>query len=145
MPAGEAGDATGHHARAGLEAAYRATEYRIGGAVARIGRRSAAVDAMLARWGVRQAAVLTAWNPRSARMPPGWNERMQRALLARLRRIGWVEASGTARGWSERHIAAPLPAARAAVLGRLFRQNAIVLLARRRPARLLWLPGQRRV
>ena len=44
----------------GLHRAYRRTEYEAAGAIARIGRRSAAVDALLARLGARQGAFVTA-------------------------------------------------------------------------------------
>ncbi len=47
-------------APAGLLAAYRRTDYEAGGAVARIGRRSAAVDALLRRLGAREGAFVTA-------------------------------------------------------------------------------------
>ncbi|MEN0077339.1 MAG: DUF3293 domain-containing protein, partial [Paracraurococcus sp.] len=65
---------------AALGAAYRASAYEAAGAVARIGRRSPAVEALLRRLGAREGWFVGAWNPGSRRLPPGWNSRRHRAL-----------------------------------------------------------------
>ena len=122
----------------GLLAAYRRTDYEAGGgAVARIGRRSAAVDALLRRLGARQGAFVTAWNPWSRRMPAGWNARMSRRLREAARRLPAAEGEGKGRGWSERHLLLAADPRRAAVLARRFRQNAMVVVRNGAPARLV--------
>jgi hypothetical protein len=115
--------------------AYLATSYIACGVTVHVGRRA---DRLLRLIGARQACFLGADNPRSRRMPPGWNRRARLRLAAPLRRIQTWPATGTWRGWSEAHTLAALPAARARVLARRFRQNAIVVLRQGAPARLLW-------
>lgn len=127
--------------RPGLLAAYRRTAYEAeGGAVARIGSRSAAVDALLRRLGdARQGAFVTAWNPYSRRMPRGWNERMQARLRQAARRLPRTEGWGRGHGWAEHTLLLAADPRRAAVLARRFRQNAIVAVRRGGPARLVLL------
>lgn len=122
-----------------LAAAYRRTGYEAAGAVARIGRRGAAVDALLRSLKVRQGAFVTAWNPRSRPMPAGWNARMQRRLRQAARRQPRVEGEGRGPGWAEAHLLLAGDPRRAVVLARRFRQNAIVAVTRGGPARLWWL------
>jgi hypothetical protein len=120
-------------------AAYRRTRYEAAGAVARIGRRDAAVDAVLRRLGARRGAFVTAWNPWSRRMPAGWNARMTARLLAAAKRLPFAEGEGRARGWSERHLLLAADPRRAAVLARRFRQSAVVVVRSGAPARLILL------
>jgi hypothetical protein len=122
-----------------LERAYRRSAYEAAGAVARIGRRSAAVDAWLARHGARQGGFVGAWNPFSRRMPRGWNDRMLARLRAAARRLPQAEGSGGDRRWRERHLLIAGDPKRLAVLGRRFRQNAIVTVRQGAPARLVLL------
>lgn len=117
-----------------LLAAYRRTDYRVGDAVIRIGRRAPAVDQLLVQHRCREAVLITAWNPHSRRMPPGWNARMQCRLGQAVRRHRVLPASGGARGWTEEHLLVLMPAAQAAVLARRYRQNAFVMLRRGQPA-----------
>lgn len=123
----------------GLLAAYRRTAYEAAGAAARVGRRSAEVDALLRRLGARQGAFVTAWNPWSRRMPAGWNARMMDRLREAARRLPSAEGEGKGRGWSERHLLLAAHPRRAAALARRFRQNAIVVARTGAPARLVML------
>jgi hypothetical protein len=119
--------------------AWRATDYVVGAVAVRIGRRSTAMDALLARMGMRAGVFVTAWNPLSRLMPPGWNRRMQRSLVERLRRFVWVQADGSLRRWHEAHMLVmgdPRPVLR---LARLFRQRGVVVVTRHRAARLIVL------
>jgi hypothetical protein len=109
----------------------------VDGASIRIGRRSADMDAVLCRLHARSACLLGADNPGSRRMPAGWNVRARARLHASLRRVPTRAAIGAWRGWSEAHLLAALPLARGRVLARRFRQNAIVVLRRGAPARLV--------
>ncbi|WP_372623632.1 DUF3293 domain-containing protein [Falsiroseomonas sp.] len=122
--------------RATLRSAYARTGYEAAGIVVRVGKHSAAMDALLRANGVRSAGFVTAWNPFSRRMPEGWNRRM----LARLREAadGRVIAEGWGRadGWAEQHLLVAGDAAGIVVLARRFRQNAVVMVAPGRPARL---------
>ncbi len=120
-----------------LTRAFRATAYEAEGAVARIGRRSPALDALLARHGVRRAGFITAWNPWSRAMPWGWNDRMQdrlrQVVAGRVIGEGW----GRGRAWAEHHLLVAGEPARLQGLARRFRQHAIVMVEHGRPARLL--------
>jgi hypothetical protein len=111
--------------------AYRLTRYAVGAAELRIGRR--------APLAARHAVLLTAWNPLSRRMPPGWNQRMQARLRAHLRRLPVLEADGRLGRWQEAHLCVLADPRPCRVMARRFRQHAIVVLARRQPARLVLL------
>lgn len=125
--------------RPALHRAYRRTDYEAAGAIARIGDRSAAVDALLARLGAREGAFVTAWNPMSRPMPWGWNDRVGSRLREAARRLrhaeGWGRAQGG--GWAEQHLLLAADPRRAAVLARRFRQKAIMVVRRGQPGRLL--------
>jgi Protein of unknown function (DUF3293) len=117
--------------------AYRMTRYEVAGVTFRIGRRSPCLDSLLVARGVRTAAFVTAFNPFSRRMPPPWNWRMQKRLAQAVHRSTVAEGKGTWRNWSEAHLLLfgdPRPAIR---LARRFRQNAVVIVRLRQPARLL--------
>lgn len=131
-----------------LWTAYRRTLYRLSPIVAcpialRIGARSFAADALLARFGVQEAVLVTAWNPRSRRMPDGWNRRMQAGLAACLRRRAVLPAEGAWRGWREAHLLVLGPAQPVEALARRFRQTAVVTLRRGAPVRLAWMAVNR--
>ncbi|MDN3567041.1 DUF3293 domain-containing protein [Paeniroseomonas aquatica] len=119
-----------------LLAAYRRSTYEAAGAVARIGRRSAAVDVLLARLGVRAGGFVTAWNPFSHRRPDGWNARMLQRLATATRRLPSAPGQGGAGRWREAHLLVGADPRRLLVLARRFRQAAIVTVARGQPARL---------
>lgn len=125
--------------RPGLRAAFLRTGYEAGGVVVRVGRRSAAMDALLRRRGVRAAGFVTAWNPFSRPMPLGWNRRLQARLGEAMRGAVLAEGWGVGRGWAEHHLLLAGDPRRIAVLARRFRQYAVVTLRPGRPARLLWL------
>lgn len=119
--------------------AWRATDYVADAAVVRIGRRSAAMDALLGRTGARTGVFVTAWNPSSRAMPAGWNRRMQRRLEERLRRHMTFPASGSLRRWHEAHLLVAADPRRVVPLARLFRQGGVVLVARHQATRLVLL------
>lgn len=120
--------------------AYRETHYRAGGTDVRIGRRSPAMDALLARHNARRGVFVTAWNPRSRRMPAGWNARMQQHLRQRLRRALCLPADGAGRHWREDHVLVLTPPAWAMRAAAIFRQHAVIVVRRGRTARLVLLP-----
>lgn len=103
----------------------------------RIGEHSAAADALLARHAAQTAVLLTAWNPGSRRMAEGWNLRMQRALGTCLHGYAIVQAEGTWRTWREAHLLVIGSVPPLIGIARRFRQRAVVVLARRRPALLV--------
>jgi hypothetical protein len=127
-------------APARLLRAWRATAYEAEGAVARIGRRSAAVDRLLRRLGARQGAFVSAWNPQTRRLPPGHNARRHVALRQAARRLACAEGWGRGRSWAERHLLIAGDPRRLAALARRFRQRGIVVVRRGAPARLMLLP-----
>jgi hypothetical protein len=117
--------------------AYRNTRYEVGDIAITIGRRATAMDSLLASYGVREGVLITAYNPFSRVMPSGWNQRMQSRLAQALRRRPILPAKGSWRRWSEAHVLTfgdIRPTRR--LLG-VFRQNAIVIVRVRQPARLL--------
>jgi hypothetical protein len=123
--------------------AYRATCYEAEAITIRIGRRSAAMDALLGRMETRTGGFVTAWNPLSRRMPAGWNNRMQRHLAERLRRRRYLPAGGSLHQWHEAHLLVAAPPRQLLRLARLFRQRGIVVVSERHPARLVllrWCP-----
>jgi len=122
-----------------LVAAYRASAYEADGAVARIGRRSPAVAALLARLGARRGGFVTAWNPFSRRMPAGWNRRALARLQAAARRTPAAEGHGGAGRWREAHLLLAADPRRIVTLARRFRQAAVVLVAQGRPEQLVLL------
>ncbi|MBL6455863.1 DUF3293 domain-containing protein [Belnapia sp. T6] len=124
---------------AALTAAYRRSTYEAAGAATRIGQRSAAVDALLARLGTREGAFVTAWNPYSHKMPRGWNDRMLARLREAAHRLPQEEGAGGAKGWQERHLLIGADPRRIAKLARRFRQVAIVAMRRGQRARLVML------
>ncbi|WP_270936339.1 DUF3293 domain-containing protein [Falsiroseomonas oryzae] len=125
---------------AALRSAYARTAYEAGDIVARIGRRSAALDALLLARGVRSAGFVTAWNPFSRKMPPGWNARMLDRLRQAARGRVLAEGWGRGSGWAERHLLVAGDARRLAVLAARFRQHALVAVAAGRPPRIV--PGR---
>jgi hypothetical protein len=122
--------------RPALRAAFLRTAYEAGGIVVRVGRRSAAMDALLRRHGLRAAGFVTAWNPFSRPRPPGWNRRLQAKLRQAARGAVLEEGWGRGRGWAEHHLLLAGDARRIAVLARRFRQHAVVTVSPGRPARL---------
>ncbi len=115
---------------------YRLSTYRAGPVVARVGR----VPRGMTGYGPRETlAMLSAANPGGRLMPEGWNRRAMRRLEQALRRVPHVAGEGRLGRWGEPLLLARLPARPAAILARRFRQNAIVVLRRDRPARLVLL------
>uniref|UniRef100_UPI0018DF7F3E DUF3293 domain-containing protein n=1 Tax=Roseomonas rosulenta TaxID=2748667 RepID=UPI0018DF7F3E len=104
--------------------------------------RGATVRALLAALGAREAAFTGAWNPLSRRRPRGWNLRRLACLREAARRIPWREGMGRAcrpRPWGEEHLLLGAPAARCAALARRFRQDAILVVRRIGPPRMVVL------
>ncbi|HEX2829732.1 MAG TPA: DUF3293 domain-containing protein [Burkholderiales bacterium] len=84
---------------ANLDAAYRATTYRVYAPDAidlTIGARSAALDGLLEERRADAWAFMTAWNPGSRQFTEAENARRQAELLALLRDRGfeWLAGSG---------------------------------------------------
>jgi hypothetical protein len=95
------------------------------------------MDRVLLSHSARTATFVTAYNPLSRVMPPGWNHRMQIRLRQSLRRRHVVWGRGTLGRWSEVHLLVfsdPAPVRRVA---RHFRQNGIVIVRHRQPAKLV--------
>jgi hypothetical protein len=132
-----------------LSRPYAATCYRARVAgrwlALRPGRREAAADAALTRFGARGAAFVTACNPLGRRAPLPLNRRALARLRARVRERGLAFAEGEGQGDDGTWPAEPsllvfgLRRTMAAALGRRLRQNAIVFVRRGRAAELLAL------
>jgi hypothetical protein len=111
-----------------LATAYRRSRYQAAGVDLRIGRRSRALDGLLAGMGARQAVLITACNPNGRRAPAGWNTRMMARLHEALaRRTAYPAESGSGL-WVEQQFMAAGPEAWMKRLGRRYRQVAIVRL-----------------
>lgn len=149
--------------RSQLEAVYRRAIYRVSAGRAgragrigrgqspeeaidlRIGRRSAALDALLARHRATTWAFLTAVNPGSKRLDDDENRRRTRRLTAALARRGWPRRRGTGIDPAGRWPPEPSflvldadPDALVALASR-YGQAAFVAGEVGRPARLVWL------
>lgn len=118
------------------EGAWRASTYRGGPVVARVGRRSASADAWLAAHAAREGAIITAWNPMCRKHPPGWNERAQDRLRAATRRWRRAEGFSGTRHWQEHNLLLATDPRVVAVLARRFRQAAILVIRKGQAARL---------
>jgi len=118
---------------------YRETAYVCCGVVVRIGRRSAATDALLRGMGTRHGGFVTAWNPRSRCLLDGVNRRRQCLLIEHLRRRRFIQAEGGLRGWREEMLLVAADPRFLAVLARRFSQSAIVVLRMNGRARLVVL------
>lgn len=138
--------------RPGLARAWRATVFEADGIAVPIApdprlprvwrARRAAVAALLARLGTREACFTGAWNPFSRRRPRGWNARMLARLRAAARRLAVLDGMGRAcrpRPWGEEHLLVGAAPARCATIARRFRQDSIVALARGGPTRMIVL------
>jgi hypothetical protein len=123
--------------------AWRRTDYRAAGVHVRIGRRSAALDAVLAAWRTPEAGFVGAGNPLGRKLPAGLNHRLQARLLAAARRLPLAAGRGEGRGWAEDHLLIGAAAARLVALARRFRQLGLVLVRRGAPARLVVLRAPR--
>jgi hypothetical protein len=122
-----------------LDSVYRRSRYSVAGFNLTVGRKSGALDGVLAGLGVREAVLISAWNPASRRMPPGWNARRMAALRHRLGSTPALPASGSGAGWAEDHLLVVGDRRRLSVLARLFGQVALVGLKRGQDVRLLSL------
>ena len=120
-----------------LAIAYRRARYTVAGISLTVGRRSHALDGLLAGMGARDAVLVTAWNPGSHRMPAGWNARMMAALRHRLGSTPSLPASSAGIAWFEDQLLVVGDRRRLAVLARRFRQAAMVGLKRGQGMRLL--------
>ena len=122
-----------HH----LATAYRRAAYTVAGLDLVVGRRSRALDGLLAGMSARDAVLITAWNPASRRMPPDWNARKMAALRHRLGSTPSLPASSAGAAWFEDQLLVVGDRRRLAVLARLFGQAAMVGLRRGQGVRLL--------
>ncbi len=135
--------------RSELEAAYRATVYRVYLPTGAVNLRIDGQDAGFAAWlvgeGATAWAILTAWNPGSQRLDEGENRTRQTALELRLLERGCEPYAGenVAEGgeWpvEESCLVLGLDCAAAAGLARDFGQNALVHGLGDGVPRLLWV------
>jgi hypothetical protein len=117
-----------------LARGWRITAYEAAGAVALLGRRSPAVDRLLAAAGVREAAFAGAWNPCSRRASDWRNARALARLerLARRRGIAFHSGVGQAGrpAWAEDHLLLLGDARRAVALAHGFGQHSVLVVRR---------------
>ncbi|MDB5415967.1 MAG: hypothetical protein JWR10_4302 [Rubritepida sp.] len=111
--------------------AYRHTLYRAGDVAVRVGRRCPEVHA-------RQAWFIGAWNPFSRKMPDRWNDAAHARLLRDVRALPFREGEGSLGGWRERMLLVIADSATVFRLACRYRQAAVVLVPRGRPARLVY-------
>jgi hypothetical protein len=135
-----------------LLAAYRRTRYTVLAsdgsivAAARIGEASADVDAVLADHGATTGVFVTAWNPRSEPHDDTVNDAAQARLEAELSASGVMTLPHAGIGddpaWAPEQgvLALDLPEADAVRIATAYGQNAVVLVERGRPARLVTGP-----
>lgn len=136
---------------AGIMKAYRATTFLIeahsGRIALRDGKRSPALDDLLARHGVEWWAFITAWNPRSRPLARGVNARRQRHLERYVIRLGHAILPGLGvpddGDWTPEESCLVLGVTRAAALrlGAAAGQYAIVAGRKGKAARILSCTG----
>jgi hypothetical protein len=116
-----------------LRRAYARSAYEAGGLHVRIRRRP------VGSWPFQSDAfvILGACNPGGRRATDGINARMMCALAERLRHVPSVAGRGGLGQWWEPMTGVCMPLAPARRLARVFGQNAVVLVRRGRPARLV--------
>ena len=133
---------------AGLEAAYRATEYRVFAEIPfslRIDRLEPALAALFARTGVTRAAYITACNPGSRMLPDAANLDRMQALRADLKAAACRFLEGAAidpvGNWPDEPslLVLGIEADAARAIGRQFGQNALLLIGADTTPRLDWL------
>jgi hypothetical protein len=132
-----------------LVIAYQATDYVVfddsRNLSVRVGRHSLLVDGLLASMNAGSGSFITAWNPFSRNQSSGINACRNRELKNYVRTRGFTFLPGEGRGeigeWPAEPsiIAFGMSRVQAASIGRRFRQNAIVHVARGRPAELIML------
>ncbi len=101
-----------------------------------VGKRSLALDALLARLGAREAVLVTACNPRSRRKPAGWNARMMHRLREWVRHRTVVPGESGTGLWREPQCLVTCAPAWGIRVARRFGQHALLVLRRRHPPRL---------
>lgn len=136
-------------AKVALIARYRAAHYTVqwGGQqfTMQVDARSDALADCQRAHGVQCSAFVSAWNPRSAQQPAAANATAHERLLAMLKEEGhrWLPAWGQdpAGQWpAEQSLLVLGIAADAAIrLGRIFDQNAILLIGEDAVPRLVWV------
>jgi len=136
--------------QARLDAAYRATLYRVRAAGStfdlRVDAPSAPLAALMRRHGVATAAYLTACNPYSVHASDAANRAANEALRAALAAADAFvfegEAIDPAGAWPAEpsFLALGLALATARALGMRFRQNALLFVDDDAVPRLVWLP-----
>ncbi len=97
------------------------------------------MDALLEARGVSEGVLVTAWNPGRRRLPEGVNRRRAARLAERLRGLPAVPGVNGEARWREESLLVLAATRRVETLGRLFGQDAVVLLRRGRRARLRFL------
>jgi hypothetical protein len=132
-----------------LETAYRSTSYDVdapeGRIAIRIGQHSPLLDRLLRRHHTRTWAFLTAANPRSRLLMDEENERRNVDLEQVVQTAGYPHYRGESVAddgvWSPEpsFLIVGITQKDAAILGRSFGQNALVLGELGEPARLMWL------
>lgn len=122
---------------------FRATDYRCGAVTLRVGRRSLAVDQLLARRRARSCAFITACSPFSNRTSDGINKLRSRELRRDLSSRGFAFDNALGQGYDwpaeESVLVFGISRPEASAIGRRYRQDAIVYARRDRPAELILL------
>jgi hypothetical protein len=98
------------------------------------------MDALLGAHGTRRGVLVTAWNPGGRRLPEAVNQRRAVRLAERLRGLRALPGvNGEGRWREESLLVLGTAPRRVEALGRLFGQDAVVLLHRGTRARLRFL------
>lgn len=124
-------------------------DHGIGRGSVGIGETSAEIDAVLADYGAANGVFITAWNPRSEPVAEDVNDEANDRLEADLSEAGSVILPHIGVGydpaWEPEHgfFALDLAESEAVQLATAHGQNAIVVVERGRPARLVLTPIMR--
>ncbi|MBV9748347.1 MAG: DUF3293 domain-containing protein, partial [Acetobacteraceae bacterium] len=95
--------------------------------------------ALLEARGVREGVLVTAWNPGSQRLANAVNRRRAARLVEYLRGLPTLPGTNGKGRWREESLLVLAAPRRVEALGRVFGQDAVVLVRRGRRARLRFL------
>lgn len=88
------------------------------------------MDGLLDAHGARAGVLVTAWNPAGRRLPESVNRRRAARLAERLRRLRALPGVNGEGLWREESVLVLAASRRVEALGRLFGQDAVVVLRR---------------
>lgn len=123
-------------ASAQIRLVYKKSLYKVGSIKIKIDHYPQNIPDILKK---KTLVLFSAYNPGGRLKAEGWNKRMMQNLRAYLKRYQYFEGAWSLRNVSEPLFMVVMPPAKAKVLARKFRQNAMVIVRDQRYSRLYYL------